>query len=86
MLEEGAPEGAILSIAGHVSKEMMEHYSHIRIEAKREAIKTLTLIVQEDGRTSEGEACEPRGRIAICVEMCVEMCVELARCFDVCCS
>jgi hypothetical protein len=26
---------SVLSIAGHVSRKMMEHYSHIRMEAKR---------------------------------------------------
>ena len=27
-----------MSIAGHVSREMLEHYSHIRMQAKREAV------------------------------------------------
>ncbi|HTM42043.1 MAG TPA: tyrosine-type recombinase/integrase, partial [Terriglobales bacterium] len=30
-----ASEQTIMSIAGHVSREMLEHYSHIRQEAKR---------------------------------------------------
>jgi hypothetical protein len=30
-----------MSIAGHVSKEMLEHYSHIRMEAKRTAVAAL---------------------------------------------
>lgn len=30
-----------MSIAGHVSKEMLEHYSHIRMEAKRNAVDAL---------------------------------------------
>ena len=34
----------IMSIAGHVSKRMLERYSHIRTEAKRAA---LDAIVQE---------------------------------------
>lgn len=29
------------AIAGHVSSEMLEHYSHIRIAAKREAVAAL---------------------------------------------
>jgi hypothetical protein len=30
-----------MSIAGHVSREMLEHYSHIRQEAKRRAVESL---------------------------------------------
>jgi hypothetical protein len=30
-----------MSIAGHVSKEMLQHYSHIRMEAKRTAVAAL---------------------------------------------
>ena len=42
LLEGGAPEAAVLSIAGHVSRKMMEHYSHVRTEAKRKAVDGLT--------------------------------------------
>ena len=31
----------IMGIAGHVSREMLQHYSHIRLKAKREAVATL---------------------------------------------
>jgi integrase len=31
-----------LSIAGYVSRKMMEHYSHIRMEAKRKALEELS--------------------------------------------
>jgi len=30
-----------MAIAGHVSREMLEHYSHIRMQAKREAVAAL---------------------------------------------
>jgi hypothetical protein len=30
-----------MAIAGHVSREMLEHYSHIRMNAKREAVAAL---------------------------------------------
>jgi len=36
-----ASEQTIMSIAGHVSVEMLRHYSHIRQEAKRRAVATL---------------------------------------------
>ncbi len=47
-LAEGqASEQTIRSIAGHVSQKMLEHYSHIRIDAKREALDALS---QRGGR------------------------------------
>jgi len=36
-----ASEQTIMAIAGHVSREMLEHYSHIRQEAKRKAVESL---------------------------------------------
>jgi hypothetical protein len=30
-----------MSIAGHVSRAMLEHYSHIRMDAKRRALESL---------------------------------------------
>lgn len=41
-LAEGqASDMTIMSIAGHVSKKMLEHYSHIRMAAKRAAVDAL---------------------------------------------
>ena len=57
LLEAGAPEAAVLSIAGHVSRKMMEHYSHIRMEAKRKTIGGLTPVAAVD---SEAGAGRPR--------------------------
>ncbi len=41
LAESQASEQTVLSIAGHVSREMLEHYSHVRIEAKRQAVEAL---------------------------------------------
>ena len=30
-----------MDIAGHVSRNMLKHYSHIRMEAKRDALESL---------------------------------------------
>ena len=30
-----------MDIAGHVSKQMLKHYSHIRMEAKRAALESI---------------------------------------------
>ena len=35
LAESGAGDQTIMDIAGHVSKRMLKHYSHIRMEAKR---------------------------------------------------
>jgi integrase len=35
LAESQASEGTIMSVAGHVSRQMLEHYSHIRLDAKR---------------------------------------------------
>ena len=42
LAKSGASERTIMSIAGHVSRKMLEHYSHIRLEAKREAVRVLS--------------------------------------------
>jgi integrase len=41
----------IMDIAGHVSKRMLRHYSHIRMEAKRRAVASL---VPDDKTTAKG--------------------------------
>ena len=41
LAENGASDSTIMAIAGHVSRRMLERYSHVRMEAKREAMKTL---------------------------------------------
>ena len=41
LAESGASEQTIMDIAGHVSRNMLKHYSHIRMEAKRDALKSL---------------------------------------------
>ena len=43
MAEVGTPEGTMLSMLGHMSRAMLERYSHIRMAAKRTAVETLTL-------------------------------------------
>jgi integrase len=60
-LAEGqASDQTIMSIAGHVSRKMLERYSHIRIEAKRRALDGLnhTELVSENGQCSKSDALE----------------------------
>jgi hypothetical protein len=39
--ESQASDSTLLAIAGHVSRKMLEHYSHIRMAAKRTALAAL---------------------------------------------
>jgi integrase len=41
MAESHASDATIMSLAGHLSRKMMERYSHTRGEAKRAAIDVL---------------------------------------------
>ena len=39
LAENGASDSTIMAIAGHVSRRMLERYSHVRMEAKRKAME-----------------------------------------------
>ena len=41
LCESGAGDQTIMDIAGHVSRQMMARYSHIRMEAKRRALEAI---------------------------------------------
>ncbi len=41
LAESGAGDQTIMDIAGQVSKQMLRHYSHIRMEAKRNALEAI---------------------------------------------
>jgi integrase len=41
LAESGAGDETLRDIAGHVSKQMLKHYSHIRMEAKRKALEAI---------------------------------------------
>jgi integrase len=43
LAEAGVPESTMLALMGHMSRAMLERYSHIRMAAKRDALATITL-------------------------------------------
>ncbi len=43
LAENGASESTMLALMGHMSRAMLERYSHIRMAAKREAVSGVTL-------------------------------------------
>jgi integrase len=57
MAEAGVPESTMLALAGHMSRAMLERYSHIRMAAKREAVETLSLSGKQ-GESVESVASE----------------------------
>jgi integrase len=42
LAESSASDQTIMAIAGHVSQKMLQHYSHVRLERKREALDALS--------------------------------------------
>ena len=69
MAESGVPESTMLALMGHMSRAMLERYSHIRMKAKREAVKSLELPVlgprlvpssMSKGRQSKVKAKRPK--------------------------
>jgi integrase len=49
LAESGAADSTIMAIAGHVSRRMLERYSHVRMEAKRAAMETLAASTKTAG-------------------------------------
>ena len=41
LAEQGHANQTIMAIAGHLSRRMLDHYSHVRLEAKRKALESL---------------------------------------------
>ena len=61
LAESQASDGTIMSIAGHVSNKMLQHYSHIRLQAKGDALDGLVSrpkAAVENG-TAEGSVTNP---------------------------
>jgi len=55
LAEAGVAEQTLMSIAGHVTKSMLEHYSHIRLTAKRAAVDALDTFNPPAVDTAEAE-------------------------------
>lgn len=41
LAEAGASDATMMAVAGHMSRRMLEHYSHVRMAAKRTALDKL---------------------------------------------
>lgn len=49
LTENGASDSTIMAIAGHVSRRMLERYSHVRMKAKRTAMEALAVSTKAAG-------------------------------------
>jgi integrase len=59
LAESGAGDETIRDIAGHVSKRMLKHYSHIRMEAKRHALEAIVPKPVQKDDTAESTSVVP---------------------------
>jgi Phage integrase family len=52
LAESKASDQTIMAIAGHVSQKMLAHYSHVRLDAKRNALGALVSEAKESHDTN----------------------------------
>ncbi len=55
LAESQASDQTVMAIAGHVSPRMLAHYSHVRLQAKRNALEAIASRRSDEG-TGSGEA------------------------------
>jgi integrase len=63
LAESQASDRTIMSIAGHVSQQMLAHYSHVRVEAKRKALDALAVGVKTDSYDTNNDTKPAEGAI-----------------------
>jgi integrase len=59
LAESQASDSTVMAIAGHVSPKMLAHYSHVRLQAKRSALDSLSTRQTEKGNSvNEHDSCD----------------------------
>lgn len=58
MAEAGASDATLMAVAGRMSRRMLEHYSHVRMAAKRTALEQL----ESDLMGGPSATCQPESR------------------------
>lgn len=66
MAESQTPDLVIMSVAGHVSRAMLEHYSRIRTDAKRAALERLAQPYSEGAVNQNVHQLQPDSSEASC--------------------
>ena len=62
LAESGAGDETIMAIAGHVSRQMLARYSHIRMEAKRKALDAVGTRSEPDAAKRSGQEGTAEGK------------------------
>ena len=71
LAESQASDCTIMALAGHVSRKMLEHYSHVRQEAKREAVNVLS--AKRPSKPTIGVTTQTTTQIPSCLNRCHRM-------------
>ena len=78
LAESKARDGTIMEIAGHVSKKMLQHYSHVRRAARRTALDALSMKPEltdnsgvQMGVTTQTTTQTPPGRWKGCLKLLI---------------
>jgi hypothetical protein len=48
LAEGDASDATIEALAGHMSRQMLEHYSHVRMAAKRKAVEAIASYIPSE--------------------------------------
>ena len=59
LAESDTSDSTIMAIAGHVSRRMLERYSHVRMEAKRKAMEALAATTKSAGYDTSRDTNPP---------------------------
>jgi integrase len=61
LAEGGVGDQTIMDIAGHLSKQMLKHYSHLRMKAKREPLESVVKATSASNSEviTEQQECDP---------------------------
>lgn len=60
LAERGVPEQTMKALVGHVSKQILERYTHIRMNAKRDAVEALNFKPISDGVPQVSPKVDPK--------------------------
>jgi integrase len=63
LAEAQVADSTLMSVTGHISKRMLELYSHVRNQAKRDAIADAALSPLESGKISPQKS--PQGEVSV---------------------
>jgi hypothetical protein len=77
LAEMGVADHVLESISGHLSRRMLEHYSHIRIDAKRQALDALDAARRNAAPNRNGDGDSSKGKEEAPDEGAIDALVEV---------